>query len=281
MDTTSSAAAIDADDPLASLIDCNWLASCGGGYRRGAVGAADFAAMPTYLEWTFLASRLLRDGRIGFLFEPDAPQFRVHDTAGSLSRSLAYLLAMPENVERLRDPATPEEAAEQAGEGLLQAAPLLVRGVRAGHRGQLDDVVALLDGRHLQAARRLRQRQGGGDGGVQRCFEEQRLGQPEAQQVADRRRSARHPAGQGGGDQVVELAQPAQDRTGEQPGEGAVARRQLGLGRRFVQRLVAAQHALHQGQRPAPRRHPGCLTRRGPAWAARVPGPVDFRKSLR
>ncbi len=79
-------AAIEAD-PLGTLVADNWLASCGGTFRSSAVPPADFAAMPTYLEWTWLALRLAARLRLRVL---DTPTYRIHDMAGSLSKSPAY-----------------------------------------------------------------------------------------------------------------------------------------------------------------------------------------------
>ena len=100
-------ARFNADDPLASLFDSNWLAPCGGIYRRSSIGESYFADMPRYLEWTYLAFRLVRERRVHFCVDDPVPHFTMFDTAGSESQKLEYFLAMPASILRMQDPSLP------------------------------------------------------------------------------------------------------------------------------------------------------------------------------
>lgn len=75
-------------DPAASVLDANWLASCGGLFKTDTVGTECFSAEIRYLEWTYLAFYLALTRRISFVSEPT---FVVHDSPGSLSDSDAYV----------------------------------------------------------------------------------------------------------------------------------------------------------------------------------------------
>jgi glycosyltransferase involved in cell wall biosynthesis len=97
----------NADDPLTSLFDYNWLTPCGGIYRRSRVGPEYFASMPRYLEWTYLAFRLIRERRVHFCVDDPEPHFRMYETAGSESQKLEYFATMPENLLQMRDPSLP------------------------------------------------------------------------------------------------------------------------------------------------------------------------------
>jgi glycosyltransferase involved in cell wall biosynthesis len=78
-------------DPLAALLNENWLPSCGGLFRSDAIGTDFFDDIHQYFEWTWLAFRIARAGcDVAVL---DEPTFRIHDTAISLSKSPAYLAA--------------------------------------------------------------------------------------------------------------------------------------------------------------------------------------------
>jgi hypothetical protein len=100
-------ARFNSGDPLASLFESNWLAPCGAIYRRSRVGAEYFADMPRYLEWTFLAYRIIRERSVHFCVEDPVPHFTMFDTAGSESQKLEYVLAMPANISRMRDRSLP------------------------------------------------------------------------------------------------------------------------------------------------------------------------------
>lgn len=87
-------------DPLKSLLKRNWLASCGGLFRTAAVEPELFEDVPRYLEWTWIAYRIVTAGKVPLFV--DEPVFRVHDTPGSESKSEAYLLAHPGILQRMR-----------------------------------------------------------------------------------------------------------------------------------------------------------------------------------
>jgi len=76
-------------DPLAALMQKNWLASCGALFRTRTISIEFFDGVTKYHEWTLLAVRiLLANRRVVFL---DQPTFRKHEEiAGSLSKSEAY-----------------------------------------------------------------------------------------------------------------------------------------------------------------------------------------------
>ncbi len=95
-------------DPLVALLERNWLASCGGLYRRTAVGTTYFDTLPDYYEWTNVAFRLALDG-CRLLFDERAA-FVVCTTAGSLSRSDAYVEAAPPMLRTLLDAELPPAA---------------------------------------------------------------------------------------------------------------------------------------------------------------------------
>lgn len=82
--------AIEAD-PFGTLLLHNWVGTSASGlYRSSAVSTEDFAAMPAYLEWTYLGFRLA--GRpFRFL---DSPTYRWYDMPGSLSKTQAYRVGM-------------------------------------------------------------------------------------------------------------------------------------------------------------------------------------------
>lgn len=86
-------------DPLAAMIDQNWLASCGGLFRSSAIHAEYFDGKTKYFEWTLLAYRILFAGhKVLFL---DAPTYRINDSPGSLSKSLEYRRASAGFIEYL------------------------------------------------------------------------------------------------------------------------------------------------------------------------------------
>lgn len=82
--------AIEAD-PFGSLLIHNWVGTSASGlYRTSAVSSEDLAAMPAYLEWTYVGFRLAaRPFR--FL---DGPTYRRYDLPGSVSKSQAYRVGM-------------------------------------------------------------------------------------------------------------------------------------------------------------------------------------------
>jgi hypothetical protein len=76
------------EDPISALFRENWLPSCAGLFRTAAVSAELFEEPHAYLEWTWLAFRIASRGLDVAVL--DAPTFRIHDSASSLSKSPAY-----------------------------------------------------------------------------------------------------------------------------------------------------------------------------------------------
>jgi glycosyltransferase involved in cell wall biosynthesis len=95
--TVPETSAIQAD-PLLALARRNWIASCGGLFRTSSIGPGYFTDPAPYMEWTFLAFRLLVQHRMRFL---DVPTYRLHDSPGSLSKSSAYLHSEAEVLDRV------------------------------------------------------------------------------------------------------------------------------------------------------------------------------------
>ena len=75
-------------DPLGSLFEGNWLASCGGLFRSDRISREMFSDINAYTEWTWIAFRLALEGRKVAVIA--APTFRINETAGSASKSVAY-----------------------------------------------------------------------------------------------------------------------------------------------------------------------------------------------
>ena len=76
-------------DPLASLIQHNWLTSCGALYRTETIGLDYFDGFSKYIEWTVTAFRLSIDRKIAFV---DDFTYRIDRRYSdiSLSRSPEY-----------------------------------------------------------------------------------------------------------------------------------------------------------------------------------------------
>jgi hypothetical protein len=78
-----------ADDPLRTLLEANWLASCAGLYRAHTIGVEVFLDPQPLAEWTWLAYRLaLLEKRFCVV---DEPGYVIHDTPSSLSKAQGYL----------------------------------------------------------------------------------------------------------------------------------------------------------------------------------------------
>lgn len=86
-------------DPLLALFRENWLASCGALFGTERVGTEYFEDFHPFLEWTWLAYRLVSDGRSVRVL--DQPTFRIHDTPGSASKSARYAGAELSLYERM------------------------------------------------------------------------------------------------------------------------------------------------------------------------------------
>lgn len=130
-------ARFDAADPLASLFDCNWLTSCGGIYRRSRVSPEYFASMPRYLEWTYLAFRLIRERSVHFCMNDPESHFTIFETHGSESQTLEYVSAMPDNIARMRDQSLPSAIQRLLAQKLARA--LHEAATRYADAGRLKD----------------------------------------------------------------------------------------------------------------------------------------------
>lgn len=87
-------------DPLRGIVERCWLASCGGLFRTDAVPQAMFDALPDLCEWTCVAFRLaMASCSIRFV---DRPTYVVHDSAGSLSKSDAFVEASLRVLDAMR-----------------------------------------------------------------------------------------------------------------------------------------------------------------------------------
>lgn len=87
------------DDPALSVLASNWLASCGGLFRTGAVAPEVFEVPEAhYMEWTLIAYRLALSTKVAF---SPTPGFRVHDSPGSLSKSIEYQLGAARTLDRM------------------------------------------------------------------------------------------------------------------------------------------------------------------------------------
>lgn len=86
-------------DPLGTLFETNWLASCNALYRSDRVMPELFRDFHPYAEWTWLAYRLVMSGKKVIVLED--PCFRYHLTPQSLSQSGAYRDAYPALFERM------------------------------------------------------------------------------------------------------------------------------------------------------------------------------------
>ncbi len=76
-------------DPLKALLESNWLASCGALFKTDSIGVQFFEEPQPYIEWTWLAFRLVSAGkRLGLI---ETPTYKINDIPGSLSRSQQYL----------------------------------------------------------------------------------------------------------------------------------------------------------------------------------------------
>lgn len=88
-------------DPAAALSHGNWLASAAGLYRTAQVGEDVFAGIPAYLEWTYVAMRLVLHHRIVFV---DEATFLCNvGSPDSLSASKGYVKGQPRALRRIID----------------------------------------------------------------------------------------------------------------------------------------------------------------------------------
>jgi glycosyltransferase involved in cell wall biosynthesis len=89
----------DAPDLFLRLLADNWFGSCAGLFRSATVSNEYFSTAVNWLEWTVLASKLLA-ARRRFAFV-ESKGYRVHDTPGSASKALQYMLAYPDRVRAM------------------------------------------------------------------------------------------------------------------------------------------------------------------------------------
>lgn len=89
---------VNQDDAASMILKENWLASCGGMYRKSTIGQECFEKMPQYLEWTYLGFLLATTRKGVFL---NTPVFRIYDSPISLSKSKEYFLGMLEGLEQI------------------------------------------------------------------------------------------------------------------------------------------------------------------------------------
>lgn len=111
---------LDKSDLVASLLRSNWLASCGGVFRRSRIGPDYFEAMPRYLEWTYLAFQLANDCQVHFLEPDEPPHYTIFETESSESRELEYVFAMPASMALLRESPLPRHIERLVSEKLAR-----------------------------------------------------------------------------------------------------------------------------------------------------------------
>lgn len=146
-------------DPLSSLFEGNWLASCGGLFRSDRVTRGMFTEINAYTEWTWIAFRLAREGkRVAVL---DVPTFRINETVGSASKSDAYRRAFLVLYRKMLDAGLPKEL-ERSVKGRISDAwhDLAVVELNRGNRAEawryhLASLQSMYGLRYLMFTRRL------------------------------------------------------------------------------------------------------------------------------
>ena len=89
----------DPSDPLGSLLNKNWLASCGGTFRTRLVESEIFSQVEKYHEWTMIAWRLaVYQKKLLYLHELT---FEINETESSLSDSTPYIRYSPVGLKRM------------------------------------------------------------------------------------------------------------------------------------------------------------------------------------
>ncbi len=78
-------------DPLKDLFNQSWLNSSSGIYRTSSVPPDFFSDMQKYFEWTSIAFKMAAQKKVAFREEYVN---RIHDTPGSLSKTLDFILAV-------------------------------------------------------------------------------------------------------------------------------------------------------------------------------------------
>ena len=87
-------------DPLLTLVQKNWFASCCALYRKERIGSDLFDNLVPWCEWTLVAGRLAISKRIAFVWEPC---YQVNDTLESASKSEQSLLARERVLKEMID----------------------------------------------------------------------------------------------------------------------------------------------------------------------------------
>ena len=135
-------------DPLLALLQENWLASCSGIFRTQDLDPSIFGSIPAYLEWTWFAFMIVSAGRR--VVTLDTPTFRIHETAGSLSRSREYerraVAVLTEMLDRVSRPDLRRLLKRRLAEGWHSRSDTALR---SGQRGEALKC-------HLQSLRYLR-----------------------------------------------------------------------------------------------------------------------------
>jgi glycosyltransferase involved in cell wall biosynthesis len=146
-------------DPLAAMLEENWLASCGGLFRSASCGEELFIDLPKYREWTLLAFRLLLAGkRLRFI---DRPTYRINDSPESASKSREYRLASAAVIESLLSLPLPPHVKRRLRPRLLAARhDLSVMNLEEGRRAaawalHLQSLAGFSGLRYLTYTRRL------------------------------------------------------------------------------------------------------------------------------
>jgi glycosyltransferase involved in cell wall biosynthesis len=147
------------NNPLAAMLEENWMASCGALFRHSTCGDEFFADLPKYMEWTLLTFRLLSAGkRVRFV---DTPTYRINDTPQSASKSREYRVATAGVIERMLSLPLPADIRRRLRSRLLAARhDLSVMNLEEGDRAAAWKLhlqsLAGLDGlRYLSYTRRL------------------------------------------------------------------------------------------------------------------------------
>ncbi len=95
-----------ARDPLRSLPEQNWLASCGGTFRSATVGPEHFDGVTRYLEWTMTAFRCASHLNIQFV---DIASYRIRESEESLSKSEGYRRGVVDGLGAIAALALPDD----------------------------------------------------------------------------------------------------------------------------------------------------------------------------
>jgi glycosyltransferase involved in cell wall biosynthesis len=95
------------ENPLAALVERNWLSPGSALFRTNRIGEDVFRGIPRYLEWTYIGIRLSMNHRLLF---SDEPTFVYNKgTPQSISSSDAYVRGQPEALSRILELELPDE----------------------------------------------------------------------------------------------------------------------------------------------------------------------------